>query len=152
MRQRQSGVPGVENAPTCILAPPPAPAAAGSPTPPPDPPASALAPAPLALGLRRLDLDLAAVQLTPVELGHGLLRLLARRHLHEPEALRAPGHLIGDDGGRGHRSGLGEEPLETVVRGAEAESADEELLGHGLSPVVCRGLRSVDGADTASVQ
>src|ERR687892_329799 len=143
MRQRQSGSPGLEKAPTCILAPPAAAAAATAATAPAESPAPAIASTALALGPGHLHLDLPAVQLASVQLGDGLLRLLGRRHLDEAEALRAPGHLVGDDGGRGYRSGLAEEPPERLVRGVEAEPADKELLGHGTSPWSALGCGGV---------
>ena len=69
---------------------------------------------------------------TRVALGR-LLGVLARLHLNEAKPFRASAELLGHDVGRDDRPGLGEELTKSIIRGVEAETADEEFLGHGVA-------------------
>src|SRR5262249_22889753 len=59
-----------------------------------------------------------------------LLCLGCGTHLDEPEAARATGGPIGDDGGGFAVADLGEQRLEVRARRIEREVTDEDLLAH----------------------
>src|SRR5712692_6073679 len=104
IRQRQSGLSGVENAATCMVASC-LPAAAAAPpistaTTTAAAPVPAAAPAAArARGVRQLDLQGPAIHFLPIEFLHSLGSLFGRRHLDEPEPARTAGVTVGDDRG-----------------------------------------------------
>ena len=104
---------------------------------------------PFGLGLRHFDLDGSAVEVASVEMSDRVLRLLVRLHLDKTEAFRPTTELVGDDGCRDNRAGLGEELTKSVAGGVEAEAADEEFLRHGSHlqdfPLLRARLRSAEG-------
>src|SRR5712691_6958667 len=117
MRQRQSGLAGVEKAATCMMS-------AGLP-----------AAAPAATGrIRQLDLQRPAVHFLPVELLHGLSSLLGRRHLDEAKAARTAGVPVRYDGGRLDGARGREQLAQAFVRRGERQTPDEELLRHDQPP------------------
>src|SRR5262245_41480952 len=72
-----------------------------------------------------------AIKLAAVQVANSLLGLLDGFHLDKAESSRAARELIGDNVGRNHRPGLGEELTKTVAGGVETQAADEEFLRHG---------------------
>src|SRR6266536_3277279 len=134
MRQRQSGLAGVENAATCMRsAGLPATAAATAAV------AAAAAPvpatAPAATGrIRQLDLQGPAVHFLSVELLHGFSSLLGGRHLDEAEPARTAGIPVRHHRGRLDGARGGEQLAQAFVRRGEGQPPDEELLSHDQPP------------------
>src|SRR6266508_1105359 len=127
MRQRQRGSSGVENAATCMgrsrLPPTPAVPAAPRPT--------AASAAAYTRGLGELYFQRPPVQFLAVELLHGGIGLLGRRHLDEAESARTSGVTVHHDRRRLDRAGLTENLTQPLIRGGEGQACDEELLSHG---------------------
>src|SRR5213593_621417 len=79
-------------------------------------------------------LDLAPVEIAPVEARHGFLRLLGRRHLDEAEAPRPAGPGVGHDRRGLDDPGGGEDLAQTLTGDGEREAADEQFVRHYVSP------------------
>src|ERR1700675_3591936 len=138
MRQRQSGLSGVENAATCMdgscL-----PAAAAAP--PISTTTTAAAPVPAAAsaaararGIRQLDLQRPAVHFLAIELLHRLGGLFGRRHLDEAEPARTAGVTVRYDRGRFDGAGSGEQLAQAFVGRGEGQPTDKEFLRHEQPP------------------
>src|SRR5438477_620811 len=83
------------------------------------------------LGL--LDLNGPAVETGAVQLADGLLGLLRRRHLDEPEAARAASVPVCHDARGFDRATRRERFAQTLVGGGEGEAADEQFDRHSKS-------------------
>src|SRR5262245_16760863 len=84
------------------------------------------------LGLAHIELP--ALDVTAVQGRDGLLGLVVRAHLDEPEAARAPGLAVGDD-----RCGLtgphrGKQRLQIRTRCLKGQIPHVQLLPHDLAP------------------
>src|SRR6266511_2663050 len=138
MRQRQSGLAGVENAATCMVGLRLPAAAAASPV---ATATTATAPVPAATpsatrarGIRQLDLQRPAIHFLPVELLDGLSSFLGCRHLDEAEPARTAGVTIRHNRGRLDGAGGGEQLAQAFVGRGEGQPPDEELLRHDQPP------------------
>jgi len=96
--------------------------------------------APLGLRPRFIDDEIAVTEEAPVQHLDCFLGFLFGRHLHEPEAPRPAGELVGDDPDRLDGAGLGEELAKILLRGLEGQVSDEQLSGHrcDLLPTLTR--------------
>src|SRR5262245_49273289 len=76
------------------------------------------------LRVRDLDRDATAVELTAVELGDRVVRLLVGFHLHETEPARLSGEPVGDDRRGQDVTALGEVLAKPLTGGGVGKTAD----------------------------
>src|SRR5437773_1542009 len=93
-------------------------------------------------GFRLLDQDRPAVEVRAVQAADGLLGVLGRRHLDEPEATRPAGLPIRHDARGFDGAGAGEGLTQALSGGRERKTADEEFDCHAKGSILGRTVHS----------